>query len=322
MRFSPKLCFVFVLPFLLVWTASDSANQSASQVAGVKMTVSYGVAGMSGGQTIYLQGDRRRMDFRSSTGGAQRADGSIADVRYGPHIASITRCDLGQMFELNLDAREYHAAPYPPKLFTKEQMEARGIRPQSSLPNKPTFLIETRTADTGERKEMFGHTARHVVTTLRQTPLEGSKSEAQETVTDGWYIDLDNRISCDWKWREGKGGHAFVRVRLMNDNAPPEMPKFVDVGKAETGFAVESKTTSRSTYALADGTKKENTSTNETTVMQLEEGPLDPAVFEIPAGFRQVTHIETNPPVDWRTELVLAWERFKARVVKLFDSLS
>jgi hypothetical protein len=256
MRFSPKLCFVLVFSLLLVWTASDSANQSTSQVAGIKMTVRFGFAEMSGGQTIYLQGDRRRMDFRSSTGGAQRADGS-RDVRYGPHIASITRCDLGQMFELNLDAREYHAAPYPPKPFTKEQMEALKIKPPSSLPSKPTLLIETRTVDTGERKEMFGHTARHVVTTLRQTPLEGSKSEAQETVTDGWYIDLDNRISCDWKWREGKGGHAYVRVRLMNDNAPAEMPKFVDVGvgKPETGFAVESKTTSRSTYALPDGTK-------------------------------------------------------------------
>jgi hypothetical protein len=315
MRISPKWLFS-LFPALLFGTASDRADPQASQIAGIKMTVRHEFAGMPGQQTIYIAADRRRTDYRNATGGAKGADGSM-DARYGPHIASITRCDLGQMLELNLDAREYHAAPYPPKPLTKEQLEARGITPQATPPSEPTLLIEVTTVDTGERKEMFRHAARHVITTHKETPLAGSQAQAQESVTDGWYIDLNDRISCDLK--SPKSGHAYVSLRLSTDGSAPDRPKFVDKGAPETGFAVERKITSRSTSMLPDGTKKENTSTNETIVTQLQEGPLDADVFEVPAGFREVAHIETNPAEDWQTAWTNAWERFKARVERPFD---
>ena len=57
----------------------------------------------------------------------------------------------------------------------------------------------------------------------------------------------------------------------------------------------------------------------ETTVTNLEEGPLDSAVFEVPAAFRQVAYIETSPPVGWQTAWAIAWGQFKARVEKLLD---
>jgi hypothetical protein len=316
MQTSPKLFSVLFSSLLLLLIPRNGAGQSSSAASGIKMTVRFGASGMSGEQTIYIRGDRKRMDYRNATGGAQRADGSI-DVRYGPHIASITRCDLGQMLELNLDAREYRAVPYPPNPFTKEQMEARGIKPQSGVPNEPTLLIETTTVDTDERKEFYGHTARHIITTRKQTPLEGSQSQAQEAVTDGWYIDIDNRISCDQKWPEG--AHAYVSLRSSTDSRAPDLPKFVDVGKPETGFAIERKVTTRGSYVMPDGTKRESTTTSEMTATQLEEGPLDAAVFEVPAGFRQVAHIETNPPADWQTAWASAWVRFKAKVERLFD---
>jgi hypothetical protein len=316
MQSSPKLFSVLLSSLLLFLTARDGASQSPATAPGIKMTVRFGASGMSGEQTIYIRGDRERMDYRNATGGAMRADGS-SDVRYGPHIASITRCDLGQILELNLDAREYRAVPYPPNPLTKEQTEARGITPQVGASSEPTLLIETTTVVTGERREVFGHTARRVLTTRKQTPLEGSQSQPQETVTDGWYIDLDNRISCDRKWREGE--HAYIYVRSSTDGRAPDRAKFVDVGKPETGFAIERKTTTRGTYAMPDGTRRESTTTSEMTVTQLEEGPLDPALFEVPAGFRQVAHIETSPPIDWQTAWANGWVRFKAKVERLFD---
>jgi len=69
---------------------------------------------------------------------------------------------------------------------------------------EPTLRIETTTVDTGERKEFFGHIARHFIITRKQIPLEGSHSEPQETLTDGWYIDLDPQVSCDRKLSRGK----------------------------------------------------------------------------------------------------------------------
>ncbi len=279
------------------------------------MTVRDAFGGMFSEETTYLQGDRRRVDFRSLRG-RRRADGSV-DLRYGPHIASITRCDLGQMWQLNLDAHQYSSAPYPPKPLTKEQMKAIGIKapPLSELPSKPTLLIETTTVDTAERKQLFGHTTRHVIVTRKQSPLEGSQRQPQESVTDGWYIDLDPRISCDFKGR----GHAYVHAMLSGGGRAPDRPKFVDVGPPEAGFALQLKTTSRNVYTLADGTKKEDTSTTERTVTQLEEGPLEPALFEIPAGFRQVAHVETNPPVDWQTVLANYWQWLETRVRRMFD---
>ena len=135
--------------------------------------------------------------------GQRKADGSQQWLS-GPRLAAITRCDLGQLFELNLDAAEYVSAQYPPKPLTQEEIEARGLnKVDMSQSRKPTLRIETTTVDTGERKEFFGHIARHVIITRKQIPLEGSHSEPQETVTDGWYIDLDPQVSCDRRLSRG-----------------------------------------------------------------------------------------------------------------------
>jgi hypothetical protein len=93
---------------------------------GITMTIQFGLAGNSSQQTIYLQADRKRMEFRNSEG-HKKADGSFQPI-YGPRLVAITRCDLGQYFELNLDAHEYTSAPYPPKPFTKEEIERRGLQ--------------------------------------------------------------------------------------------------------------------------------------------------------------------------------------------------
>jgi len=205
----------------------------ASQETGIKMTIRHVLAGNSSEQTIYVQGDRKRMEFRNSVG-QSRSDGSQQWLS-GPRLAAITRCDLGQVFELNLDAAEYVSAPYPPKPLTQAEIEARGLsKLAKSRSGKPTLRIETTTADTGERREFFGHTARHIIITRKQIPLEGSHSEPQETVTDGWYIDLDPQVSCDRRPSKGKRAHSY----LVAGNQPAEKPEFVDVGESETGFPV------------------------------------------------------------------------------------
>lgn len=313
-----KSLFAYGLALLGVFGfSSDTKPQSASRLPGIKMTVRNTFGDTSSERTIYFQSDRKRIDFRSSSGGASHRDGS-ANVRYGPHIAFITRCDLGNISELNLDTRKYSSAPYPPKPLTKEQLEARGIKLSTAkeLPPKPTLLIETTTVDTGERRQFFGHTARHVIVTRKQTPLEGSHEDLQESITDGWYIDLDVQLSCDRKWRPG--AHAYLHAGPRSGEKP-ELPKFVDVGEPVTGFPVELKTTTHGMYAMPDGTKKENTSTYETSVAQLEEGPLDASVFEIPAGFRQVAHIETSPPMDWQMVLANDWQWLKAKVRQILN---
>jgi hypothetical protein len=291
----------------------------ASENSGIRMTIQFGQTGNWSQQTIYMQGDRKRMEFRNSAG-RKKADGSLQWI-YGPRLVAITRCDLGQYFELNLDASEYTSAPYPPKPLTKEGIEARGLRvPATSGSEEPTFRIEIKTTDTGERKEIFGHNARHVVTTRKQTPLEGSHSEPQETVTDAWYIDLNQRLSCDLGRPEGKHGHAYAYLSAGNGTQQMEKPEFVTIGEPETGFALHSLMTSKNTYALPDGTRRQADSKVETRVTQLEEGPLGPALFEIPPAFKHVEHIERNPVTSASSsQMNDFWQRFRASVASLFS---
>ncbi|HSZ61891.1 MAG TPA: hypothetical protein VK828_08835 [Terriglobales bacterium] len=289
--------------FLSAWLLLFGVSLAqAADTPGIKMTIEYGPPRNGSRRTIYFQADRKRFAYQNSFG-QQQADGSVKPI-YGPHLVSITRCDLGQAFELNLDTREYTSAPFPPKPFTKEEMEKRGMR--SRLPyvsDKPTLRIETTTTDTGERKEIFGQTARHVITTRKQTPLEGSVSQGQESVTDGWYIDsktvdsdidLYQRLSCDRERPRGKKDHAYIRAVVGSQ--PLDRAEFVDVGEPETGFTVESVTTVKGAYRLHDGTEKQLDSKNEMRVIEIEKGPLDAALFEIPEGFKLVDHIEHNPP--------------------------
>ena len=313
MSFPPGL--LLFLSFFLLQGSSGSVQTTSR--AGIKMTVQIGfdTAGFNKSEsqyTSYIEADRKRMEYQNATGGGTHPDGTL-DMRPGPRLASITRCDLGQTFELNLDDREYVAFSYPPRLLTKIEIAKR----DQSVPQKidsaaPTVRIETTTVATGERKYLFDHGARHVITTWKQTLLVGSHAEPQETVTDGWYIDLDTSITCDVKWPGNNGSHAHLRV-----GSPLEKYEFVDKGKAETGLAVERETRSRRTLTTSDGTKKETAYTNELKITELTVGGLDPALFEIPPSFRKVDSIRRTPPLTLadRWFYTQAWFRFVARSV-------
>lgn len=134
-------------------------------------------------------------------------------------------------------------------------------------------------------------------------------------MTDGWYIDLDPQVSCDRTLSSGKRAHGYV----VAGKQPAEKPEFIDIGESETGFAVQSVVVSKSTYTLPDGTNKQTDSRSETLVTQLDLGPLDPGLFEIPPGFKHVQHIERNPGAASSSERIDIWERFKAKVVRLFS---
>jgi hypothetical protein len=257
-----------------------------TEPSGIKMTVESVVRGNSSTRTSYFAADRLRTEYRNSFGGRRGGE-----VNFGPRMARIVRCDLGEAYELNLDAAEYTSTPYPPKPLTPEEIKARGLDPGTRLATAPTIRVEIKTTDTGERKEMFGRAARHVITTTTSTPLEGSQSEPQESVTDGWYIDFDQRLSCDPRPPTGKDGYMGGWVSVGSLRQPREKPEFVRIGEAETGFALQVAESSKRPSGLADGT----VSSFETRVTEFTEGALDPGLFEIPAGFKRVERLERYP---------------------------
>jgi hypothetical protein len=296
----------FLLAILLLFGFPPS---QLPQMNGIKVTVRNTMGTFSTEQTTYYQGDRKRIEMRTSEG-RMGSNGSTQMV-YGPHVAIITRCDLGQYFAVNLDAAEYTSTPYPSKALMDALSRPRPAPPP--VPPKATFRIETSTVDTGERKEIFGHTARHVIIARKQTPLDGSHQMAQDSVTDGWYIDLNTQLSCDPKFH----GAGYVFAASMGPNHVPEIPEFVDIGKPDTGFPLQQVTTTNSSFTQADGTTKQMGGKSELQVTEFQEGPLDPALFEISSKFKLVAEIQINPAPPSQMEIL--WERFKTRLSNLFS---
>jgi hypothetical protein len=271
-----------------IWLLLALALPQSSELPGIKITSLSGPTENLNARTSYFESDRLRVEYRNSFGGRRGAK-----LVYGPRLARIVRCDLGQAFELNLDTSEYTSAPYPPKPFTAEEMKARGLgNPALQQSAPPTVRVEIKTDGTGERKEMFGHAARHIITTNAQTRIEGSDSNPQATVTDGWYIDFDQRLSCDPNPVKGTHGYLGGYVSSGSGKRLIDKPEFVYIGEPETGFPVDVTMTSKSSSTLPDAF----VSKFETRVTEFVEGPVDPALFEIPAGFKLVDHIERNPP--------------------------
>jgi len=276
-------------------------------------------------KVTYVQNDRRRVEERRQFPQRLRPGSPYVDSPFvyvpGPPIATITRCDLGEVFVLNLDDREYTSMPVrkPP---SKEELQARTAQqPKPATPPQPTLLIETTTHDTGERKKMFGYTARHVITTRKQIPLVDSGQTQQETATDGWYIDLDTSVSCD---RPGAGLFAFSLLVGGGPRKPGEpfqspVLTFKNIGEPEKGLALVTKEIHRATFSVPDNTtQKTEHIADGIQVTELSTAPLDPALFEVPRNFRKVSQIRRTPIVSlWNRSLGWLdyyWARLKRAI--------
>jgi hypothetical protein len=273
-----SLCWVFILSIL---------GPRAPENLGTKIVTrqTLGPAGFSE-QTLYIMPDRRRMESvqRRNTDGAPEMQDELSSV-------FILRCDLGQSFLLRPKTEEYSSSPYPPKPMTPEQAAQLAVEKSgTSQPAQPTLRVETTTVDTGERKEMFGYVARHVITTRKQTPLDGSTSQPSQSVTDGWYIDLDRSISCDPKVSPGGKRLGFLSSRAVvgGKQVPLDRPEFVDIGARETGLPLKETRTVPTSTQFSDSSRKTYDSLNESEVTVLERVALDPALFVVPSGYKQV----------------------------------
>ncbi len=277
----------------------------------LKITVSRNFGPYQTETTTYLKPGRRRVEEQRRYRQQLWVGGPAVSLRPS-RIATITRCDLGQIFQLNLDDREYASRPIPKPLSPEEQkaraeqlkaeQEARAEQlktraaqaPQLRRPAQPNLLIEITTNDTGERKQMFGYTARHVITTEKRTPLEGAASLPQEQVSDGWYIDLDTSISCDPLRQPGL---MAVGVLIGGTNGKVDYPTIKFVGQREAGFALA--TTRRDTLFLPDGSPREGARIDTMQVTDLSTATLPSSLFDVPPGFQGLREIRRIPIMPW-----------------------
>ena len=266
---------------LLILQAPSSSSSD------LKIVVQYSFRGSTSISTEYFSGLRYR----------QQSDARMDNIE-GHHIARVVlhRDVTNLNFLLDLDAHEY----------TAFETDQRGIAVGAkSLPverKKGTVDLWIESTDTGERQEMFGYTARHIITREQRIPGPGSCSLPSESTMDGWYIDY----SFLPEWRQPRG-QAFNVIGCAGDR--PQVHR----SGPTLGFPIKVVTTLQQTGADS----KTPAITNTMEVVELSHAPLDPALFEIPADFRQVKELTSmNRPTNRPT--LTAWYRFKNWLADVF----
>jgi hypothetical protein len=264
-----------VLPlfFLLFLLQSDTMPPGYS--TGTKITIVADEGSSYESEvTFYLQPDRSRTEYRYKDGKP------LKDA-----FASVVRCDLRLSF--SPDSPTYDARPYPPPRITEAGARALRLR---TTPNyrtvEPTQRIETNYKDTGERREFFGLIGRHIIITTRQNPFDG-RSLPRTEVRDGWYISVP-LTSCEQQ-------HA---IEAKDDPViyPNETIEYIetvttgDVPDPTVGWLpAEERQFARQTMPLPDGTTKEVLSGgHEQHIKNIEDVPMDPALFGPPAFYGTV----------------------------------
>lgn len=228
-------------------------------------------------------------------------DKRIETDAFGPHhepTALIQRCNAHVSYFLHLDTHEYMESPIHSQAEWRKKAEEAAKAKAAETPEPPNLIFETTTVDTGETKRAFGHTAHHYVTTQKQTPSPELQQEPSETVTDAWYLDIPDPSYCEQPSRWG--GRGVIHLSLSGDASASKKirPEFRHNGPTPEGMVLAETVTQTSTHVLATGEKQQIKSTFSREVVEMSDEPIDPALFEVPAGFTKVDHFAPSPPTD------------------------
>jgi hypothetical protein len=233
-------------------------------LADIKITTKSAAGGQSINSTTYVKGARQRTE--------------------GMGYTMIYQCDLKRMIQLNDKTKTYLITPLG------NQEKSKG----SHAPNAGSggarrggvVTYTTTTTDTGERKELHGLTARHLKSTTVIEASEGACNPMNmEMEVDGWYVDLPGGLSC------ATDESATPQYPVEQSDCVDEV-RFKTAGTAKLGHPVL--TTTKMTFkSSGDGPAMNipaSTSTQE--VVEFSKAALDAALFEIPAGYREVKSVQ------------------------------
>jgi len=215
----------------------------------------------SGGQTYentsYIKGKRQR----SETNNGQ--------------MIVLQQCDLRRNVQIMPQAKVYTIQPYDQPA-TSNAVSPSSTTSQPGATRKGGVVTSTvTTRDTGERKQMFGYTARHIITTMvtDSTPDACSAMKSKMEI-DGWYIDAAFALDCD-------SAQAYKSYTPQRPDGCQDRYETKQVGMAKKGFAVWEEMT----MFGADGAESFST-INE--VVEFSQATLDQSLFELPEGYREV----------------------------------
>jgi len=217
----------------------------------------------SGGQTYentsYIKGKR------------QRSENS------GGQMVTIEQCDLRRNIQLMPMAKAYVISPYDDGTSSNIGNTTTTHPTEPGAVKKGGVVTSTViTKDTGERKQIFGYTARHIITTMsmESSPDACSKNNMKMEI-DGWYIDAAFALDCDSN-RQYTAYRPQATAGGCRDRYETKT-----IGTAKKGFPVYEKMTML-------GANGAPSFSNITEVVEISQATLDQSLFEIPPDYRQV----------------------------------
>ena len=224
-------------------------------LADVKITTRSTAGGQSMASTTYIKGARQRIE--------------------GPGFTTIYQCDLKRMIQLNDKTRSYLVTPLESAGGAKS---AGQQTPATKAQRGGVITYTTTSTDTGERKDILGMKAKRVKSKLVVEASEGAcNSMDMELETDGWYVDIP----------AGQGCQSAMTSSLpsLDQSGCVDEVRYKTEGVVNTGYPVTATTTIK--FNTGGGAPiPPSTSTQEVT--DISAAALDQALFEIPAGYKEV----------------------------------
>jgi hypothetical protein len=257
----PSTIFFYCIAIMIATIAT--ADRVAAQQYKLRQVSS--MMGMKSESTIYVKGMRKRTE-----GGGMMGIGS--------NLVTIEQCDKQRTVTLNDKKKKYFIDPFGTEEVNDEPIKpAAKTKPVTEKKTGGTIYRYFNITDTGERKKMFGFTARHVWTTDKMKPSADAcmMKDSMLIKTDGWYIDLPE-FNCpvDRIATTTRGGYQ----------KPDCMDKIVQrrSGKGKLGFPLIEKRTT-----IMGGMKTVEEFVTDLETIELSTAKLDSMLFEIPPGYTE-----------------------------------
>jgi hypothetical protein len=228
---------------------------STSVFADVKIKIKQTASGQSTENTTYIKGKRQRSETMRGV------------------MVSVMQCDLQRDIQISPQTKTYTINPYdnsvsgtPGTTASQTVKSTKGGTVTTTVTNK----------DTGERKQMFGYTARHIIQTIETVSSPDSCNPVNTKMEiDAWYIDAAFAVDCDTNRRY----HAYQPDKTSGGCQDTFNTK--TIGSAKTGYPVYQKMT------MFDANGQPNFSMIQ-EVLEISNATLDASLFDIPAGYREV----------------------------------
>ena len=224
-----------------------------------------------------------KIKYRSTTGGQTMESATMikgarerSEMSFGGgmQMVTITQCDLKRTVQISDAVQKYMITPMETGTTSTQPVSNSAATTPQPTKRGGVVTYTTTATDTGERKQMYGFTARRVKTSLKIESSPDACSPANQRMeTDGWYIDFAANFDCDLE-------RARVQQTPVATGGCRDRIVFKRQGTARTGYALSETTTM---YG-PDGSV---TFTSSKEVVELSRDPLDPALFDIPAGYTE-----------------------------------